>query len=66
MVYADGLNLRSPDAVVPVGPSCRLCERMDCEQRAYPPLHHPFPVDEHRRGISFYAPPPASAAFSHR
>jgi predicted transcriptional regulator/DNA-binding XRE family transcriptional regulator len=58
MVYADGLNLSSRDAVVPVGPSCRLCERMNCEQRAYPPLHHPFPVDENRRGISFYAPPP--------
>jgi predicted transcriptional regulator/transcriptional regulator with XRE-family HTH domain len=58
MVYADGLNLARRDAVVPVGPSCRLCERMDCEQRAYPPLHHPFMVDENRRGISFYAPPP--------
>ena len=58
MIYADGLDLSSRDAAVPVGPSCRLCERMDCEQRAYPPLHHPFPVDENRRGISFYAPPP--------
>jgi predicted transcriptional regulator/transcriptional regulator with XRE-family HTH domain len=58
MVYADGLNLTTLDAVVPVGPSCRLCDRMNCEQRAYPPLHHPFPIDENRRGISFYAPPP--------
>jgi predicted transcriptional regulator/transcriptional regulator with XRE-family HTH domain len=58
MVYADGLDLSSQDALVPVGPSCRLCERMDCEQRACPPLHHPFPVDENRRGVSFYAPPP--------
>jgi predicted transcriptional regulator/DNA-binding XRE family transcriptional regulator len=59
MVYADGLDLKSRDAVVPVGPSCRLCARMDCEQRAHPPLHHPFPIDENRRGISFYAPPPS-------
>jgi predicted transcriptional regulator len=58
MVYADGLNLASRDAVVPVGPSCRLCERMDCEQRAYPPVHSPFTVDENRRGVSFYAAPP--------
>jgi predicted transcriptional regulator/transcriptional regulator with XRE-family HTH domain len=58
MVYADGLNLSSRDALVPVGPSCRLCERMDCEQRAYPPLHSPFTVDENRRGVSFYAAPP--------
>jgi predicted transcriptional regulator len=64
MVYADGLDLASRDAVVPVGPSCRLCERMDCEQRAYPPLHSPFTVDENRRGVSFYAaPPPVKAVF---
>ena len=58
MVYADGLNLTSPEAVVPVGPSCRLCERMNCEERAYPPMLHSVPVNENRRGISFYAPPP--------
>jgi len=58
IVYADGLNLSSREGVVPVGPSCRLCERVDCDQRAYPPLHHAFPVDENRRGVSFYAPPP--------
>jgi predicted transcriptional regulator/DNA-binding XRE family transcriptional regulator len=58
MVYADGLDLESREALVPVGPSCRLCERTDCEQRAYPPLHHPFSIDENRRGVSFYAPPP--------
>jgi predicted transcriptional regulator/transcriptional regulator with XRE-family HTH domain len=58
MVYADGLNLASREAVVPVGPSCRLCERMDCEQRAHPPLHSPFTVDENRRGVSFYVAPP--------
>jgi predicted transcriptional regulator len=58
MVYADGLDLKSREALVPVGPSCRLCARMDCEQRAHPPLHHPYPIDENRRGISFYASPP--------
>jgi predicted transcriptional regulator len=58
IVYADGLNLTGREGVVPVGPSCRLCERMDCEQRAYPPLHQTLPVNENRRGISFYAPAP--------
>ena len=58
MVYADGLSLTSREGIVPVGPSCRLCDRTDCEDRAYPPLHHQFPIDENRRGISFYAPPP--------
>jgi predicted transcriptional regulator len=29
---------------------------MDCEQRAFPPLQHPLEVNEHVRGVSFYAP----------
>lgn len=56
LVYADGLDLHSRDAVVPVGPTCRLCDRLDCEQRAYPPLQHPLSVNENARGVSFYAP----------
>jgi predicted transcriptional regulator len=43
-------------ASVPVGVTCRLCQRMDCEQRAFPPIQHPLRVDENVRGVSFYAP----------
>lgn len=60
LVYADGINLDGPGAVVPVGITCRLCERMDCEQRAFPPLQHPLAVNPHVRGVSFYAPPRAT------
>jgi hypothetical protein len=56
LVYADGVDLESREAVVPVGLTCRLCERMDCEQRAFPPLQHPLRVQEDVRGVSFYAP----------
>jgi predicted transcriptional regulator/transcriptional regulator with XRE-family HTH domain len=56
LVYADGVDLESREAVVPVGVTCRLCERMDCEQRAFPPLQHPLTVNENVRGVSFYAP----------
>jgi predicted transcriptional regulator/transcriptional regulator with XRE-family HTH domain len=56
LVYADGVNLESREAVVPVGLTCRLCERMDCEQRAFPPLQHPLKVNANVRGVSFYAP----------
>ena len=56
LVYADGVDLGARGAVVPVGITCRLCERMDCEQRAFPPLQHPLTVNEHVRGVSFYAP----------
>lgn len=56
LVYGDGLDLSAQDAGVPVGVTCRLCERMDCTQRAFPPLHSPVEIDENRRGLSFYAP----------
>jgi predicted transcriptional regulator/DNA-binding XRE family transcriptional regulator len=56
LVYADGVDLESSRAVVPVGLTCRLCERMDCEQRAFPPIQHPLKVHENVRGVSFFAP----------
>jgi hypothetical protein len=56
LVYADGVDLGDTGAIVPVGITCRLCERMDCEQRAFPALQHPLRVEENVRGISFYAP----------
>jgi predicted transcriptional regulator/transcriptional regulator with XRE-family HTH domain len=56
LVYADGVDLESPEAIVPVGLTCRLCERNDCEQRAFPPLTHRLEVNENLRGVSFFAP----------
>jgi predicted transcriptional regulator/transcriptional regulator with XRE-family HTH domain len=56
LVYAEGIDLETREAVVPVGVTCRLCERTDCEQRAFPPLQHPLKVNAEVRGVSFYAP----------
>ena len=56
IVYADGYDLENLDAAVPIGTTCRLCERLDCEQRAFPPLQYGLKVDENVRGRSFYAP----------
>lgn len=36
VVYSEGLRLDG--AAVPVGVSCRICERPNCHQRAFPPL----------------------------
>ena len=58
LCYADGVDLVSREALVPVGVTCRVCERMDCEQRAFPALLHPLKVDENVRGVSFFAPGP--------
>jgi predicted transcriptional regulator/transcriptional regulator with XRE-family HTH domain len=54
LVYADGVDLENQAAAEAIGPSCRLCERMDCRQRAFPPLQSRLRVDENVRGLSFY------------
>ncbi|MCK6529943.1 short-chain fatty acyl-CoA regulator family protein [Myxococcota bacterium] len=56
LVYSDGMALEDLKAALPVGVTCRLCERMDCEQRAFPSSRHPLRMDENVRGVSFYAP----------
>jgi len=53
LVYSDGLVLDQPP--VPIGVTCRLCDRTDCEQRAFPPLHHTIQVEEKVRRSSFFA-----------
>jgi predicted transcriptional regulator len=54
LVYSDGVNLESRDTLVPVGVTCRMCERTDCEQRAVPSLKVPLHIDENQRGSSLY------------
>lgn len=56
LVYADGIDLQNVEAAVPIGITCRLCERMDCQARAFPPVHAPLRLSEHVRGVSFFAP----------
>ena len=56
LVYSDGIDVNSVDTCVPVGVTCRLCERTDCEQRALPSLRVPLRVNENVRGVSLYAP----------
>ena len=47
-----------PDSVnlleIPIGVSCRTCDRLDGSQRAFPPLHKKFDVDLNSRGVSVY------------
>ncbi|MFM6852674.1 MAG: short-chain fatty acyl-CoA regulator family protein [Sphingopyxis sp.] len=54
-VYADGLDLRSPQAATRIGVSCRLCPRADCDQRAFPPSDRAIIVDPDRRSIVPYS-----------
>ena len=53
-VYADSLILNDKKTETPIGVNCRTCDRMDCQQRAFPPLHKKFDIDLNKRGISVY------------
>ncbi|MFI1110696.1 short-chain fatty acyl-CoA regulator family protein [Streptomyces physcomitrii] len=46
LVYSDGLDLDNAAAATPIGMGCRICERLDCPQRAVPPLDRRLAVDE--------------------
>lgn len=56
VVYADALDLSSGSAAVPIGVTCRLCERTNCTARAFPSLGGALRIDENVRGVSFFAP----------
>jgi predicted transcriptional regulator/transcriptional regulator with XRE-family HTH domain len=49
VVYSEGLQLDGQ--AVPVGVSCRICERPDCHQRAFPPLGRKLTVRPNERRV---------------
>ena len=55
LVYAKGHNLADPAAATPIGAGCKVCDRADCAQRAFPPLGSTLQIDENQRGFAPYA-----------
>ena len=53
LVYSRGLDLSS-DSATPIGAGCRVCERDNCPQRAFPALGRALDIDEHRSTVSPY------------
>ena len=53
-MYTETLDLNDKKSELPIGVSCRTCDRLDCSQRAFPPLHKKFDVDINNRGVSVY------------
>jgi predicted transcriptional regulator/transcriptional regulator with XRE-family HTH domain len=53
LVYSEGLDL-SGDIATPIGAGCRVCERDNCPQRAFPALGRALDIDEHRSTVSPY------------
>lgn len=57
LIYSQGYDLDDERGAMPIGVNCRLCERLDCSQRAFPPLKHRLRVDDHVRGVSPFGVP---------
>ena len=53
-VYTENININDKSSEIPIGVSCRTCDRLDCSQRAFPPLHKKFDVDINTSGVSIY------------
>ncbi|MES2044391.1 MAG: short-chain fatty acyl-CoA regulator family protein [Pseudomonadota bacterium] len=51
-VYADAIDRAAPPT--PIGISCRLCPRPDCDQRAFPPADRAIRVDAEVREVVPY------------
>ena len=55
LVYATGLDLNDPAAATPIGAGCKVCDREDCAQRAFPAVGRGLQVDENVRQFAPYA-----------
>jgi predicted transcriptional regulator len=54
VIYSDDLNIEDARSVVAIGVSCRLCERADCSQRAFPPIGRSISIDPNvRRAVPY-------------
>ncbi|HHX86037.1 MAG TPA: DUF2083 domain-containing protein [Actinomycetales bacterium] len=58
MVYATGLDLADPGAATPIGAGCRVCDRPDCAQRAFPRSGAEPAVDEDVQSSAPYSTAP--------
>lgn len=56
-VYADDMPFADPQRMaVPVGTTCRFCERTDCNMRSAPSYRFAFRVDEYTKKDNFFSP----------
>jgi predicted transcriptional regulator len=57
LAYADDMPFLDPVRMsVPVGTTCRFCERTDCNQRAAPSYKFAFRVDPFIKKDNFFSP----------
>ncbi|MDH7785795.1 putative transcriptional regulator/transcriptional regulator with XRE-family HTH domain [Ochrobactrum sp. 19YEA23] len=55
VVYSKGLAIGDQSARAMIGAGCKLCERKECTQRAFPPISHEMQIKDNVAAISPYA-----------
>jgi XRE family transcriptional regulator, fatty acid utilization regulator len=58
LVYSKGIALDDPEAATPIGAGCKVCDREDCAQRAFPALGGHLRIDENVRQFAPYSGSP--------
>jgi len=61
LVYSKGIALDDPDAATPIGAGCKVCDREDCPQRAFPALGSHLRINENVRQFAPYSGSPDTA-----
>ena len=54
LTYSEGMDLQNKKLETPIGVSCRICPRVDCQQRAFPPIDKDLKLDIGYRVTSPY------------
>ena len=54
LTYSEGMDLQNKKLITPIGISCRICPRDDCQQRAFPPIDKDLKLNINNRGASPY------------
>lgn len=55
LAYTKLQPLLTADRATPIGPACRLCQRIECPARAAPPIGRQLLPDDYHRGRAPYA-----------
>ena len=55
LVYSKGIALDDPDAATPIGAGCKVCDREECAQRAFPALGGHLRINENVRQFAPYS-----------
>ena len=54
LVYSEGMDIANKKLQTPIGVSCRICPRIECQQRAFPPIDKELKLNVNFRGTSPY------------